>query len=729
MFNILQNKGKLVILLFIIVFLILLNIFLFHSFLIGVFFGSFFILISSLIIGTNYFNHKNIFINTCLGLLLVFGIIILSTCLIYIISSFNYFNLIFTIIAIAMVDGCLLIKNKYLLANRIATDITQIHNDFSFKKEKNHVYLLLILFIFFMQFCVYTVFNAQSSAPLKSPWEVIPTYFFIIYALTFLCLFGLVIYAKNRIFPAIGIFALFLLTNILVVVIYQLGFDYDPIIHLVNIKQIFNVGIITPKSITYLGLYNLIVFLAKLFQLPIAALEKFIAYFMPVLGSLSLPVIYYYFFHDQLFNKKNYHFIGLFVFLVPLGSFIVTVPGSLGLLINILIIFLIYSLFHEQKSLGKFFLLIFFLSLVSFCIHPSNGIFSAIVLILAITYYFLNKLKGFAKVLLKIIIVLFSLILSAVYPLSYYINSLGKSTLKVAIDINKTISFAPLLNKYANILPHSNNYSGIYHIVYLFTQNFSFILLATFIFFLIYSIRQKKNYQLIFFTLNIFIVLQINYLLVNNYLNFDLIDYEKEDYANRIFNDSFFIFWPFFIYIFSILVAKLLAFSKYKKMLMLIVLTILASINLYTHYRAYDPYNIPGGRGVSLAGLEAVHYIYNDAQANNIDNYIVLSDQMVAVLALKEYGYYKQYNGLYYYSIPTSSPLYNYFLNIIEKNKPHQAIIDAANLAKVKTVYFTLIDYWDDYDEITAKIKKSCTSFQTLQVDDQRVFIAKFNLN
>ena len=473
----------------------------------------------------------------------------------------------------------------------------------------------------------------------------------------------------------------------------------------------------------------MIVFLAKLFQLPLAALEKFIAYFMPVLGSLSLPVIYYYFFHDQPISKKGYHYIGLFVFLVPLGSFIVTVPGALGLLINILTIFLIFSFFQKEKKSGQTIFLIFIFCLVSFCIHPSNGIFSVIILLLMLPYFFLDKLKGLAKILLKITIALLSLLLCTIYPMAYVINSLSKSTLKVTLNFNQIFSFSPLINKYANILPHGNNFSGIYHPIYLLSQNFSFILIVAFVFFIAYSFYQKKNYQSIFFALNIFIILQMNYLLVNNYLNFDLIDYEKEDYANRIFNDSFFIFWPFFIYIFSIFVAKLFAVSKLKKMLILIVLTILASINLYTHYRAYDPYNMPSGRGVSLAGLEAVHYIYNDAQYNNIDDYIVLSDQMVAILALKEYGYYKQYNGIYYYSIPTSGPLYNYFLNIIEKNKPHQAIIDAAKLAKVNTVYFTLIDYWNDYDEIIAKIKKSCTSFQTMQVDDQRVFIAKFDLN
>jgi hypothetical protein len=150
--------------------------------------------------------------------------------------------------------------------------------------------------------------------------------------------------------------------------------------------------------------------------------------------------------------------------------------------------------------------------------------------------------------------------------------------------------------------------------------------------------------------------------------------------------------------------------------LILIVSGSLAS--LYLSYPRFDDYANSHGYATSKADILAVRFIEQDARGKN---YIVLANQQVSAAALREFGFNRYYNNLFYYPIPTGGLLYQYYLALVKE--PNLATISAAaELAGVKRVYVVINEYWWQAKRLIAELDLIAGEHQVINGGKDHVF-------
>jgi hypothetical protein len=144
------------------------------------------------------------------------------------------------------------------------------------------------------------------------------------------------------------------------------------------------------------------------------------------------------------------------------------------------------------------------------------------------------------------------------------------------------------------------------------------------------------------------------------------------------------------------------------------------SAALYLTYPRYDNYFNSRGYSVSSADIASVDWINRDATGD----FIVLANQQVSAAALSQFGFKKYYgaNQLFYYPIPTSSPLYNYYLDMVYKKPSRETMFQAMDLAGVNQGYFVLNKYWWAFKKILDEAKLSADSFMDFNNGEDFMF-------
>ena len=106
-------------------------------------------------------------------------------------------------------------------------------------------------------------------------------------------------------------------------------------------------------------------------------------------------------------------------------------------------------------------------------------------------------------------------------------------------------------------------------------------------------------------------------------------------------------------------------------------------------------------------------------------DYIVLSNQLVAVAALTNYSFIKTYNTplgeFFYYSIPTGGPMYKYYGQMLYEGQKREYMEAAMDLVGVDTAYFVINNYWAGSHLITEGAKNTADSWK--MIDDGKVWV------
>ena len=75
---------------------------------------------------------------------------------------------------------------------------------------------------------------------------------------------------------------------------------------------------------------------------------------------------------------------------------------------------------------------------------------------------------------------------------------------------------------------------------------------------------------------------------------------------------------------------------------------------------------------------------------------------------------------IFFYPIPTGSPLYQYYLNMVYKNASAETLREAMQLVGAQRGYFVLNRYWNDFDRIVAEAQEN---LQLLYSINNAIFI------
>ncbi len=589
-------------------------------------------------------------------------------------------------------------------------------------KNQPLVYLLTLAFLGLSAVNFYLLWQAQTTNTLRSPWEVLPNLFFIVYLLNCAILLTIIFHNKKHYLSLFLIFIQTFLTLAIALFVYQLGYGFDSFIHQATEKTIAQFGYIDPKPFYYIGQYSLVVILAKLLFLPVEIVDKFL---VPVMASLFLPAtIYTAFSRGFHWDKKYALVLSLLLLALPFTHFIVTTPQGLANIYFLMVIFL-SLLYITQPPQPSVMLYLTFLSATALLIHPLTGIPLLIFIILLIFYTYFTKTSGLAELIRKSLFWEIFALVSIALPLVFILNSSLTSS-GLATGFNLEIFKQP--QKIFEILSleipsFQKLFYPIYDFVYFyqFYLNYALIFLAIIGLVVITKKHQLKSFGVYFAT---FVALLINFVLLKTLLLFpSLIYYEQGDYPQRVWQLSLYFLLPFLFY----LIYHWLKISQEKKIYslkigLILFFSIFLTSSLYLSYPRNDYYQVGHGYSVSTSDIKTVNYIENDAAGKD---YVVLANQTVAAAAVRELGFKKYYQGNFFYPIPTGGPLYQIFLKMVYEEPYRETALQAKQLTGVKTVYFVLNSYWFRFTDIAELATETADKWAV--IDGGKTYVFRYD--
>ncbi|OGF26620.1 hypothetical protein A2477_04810 [Candidatus Falkowbacteria bacterium RIFOXYC2_FULL_47_12] len=646
---------------------------------------------------------------------------------IYRLYKLDYLAVILTLFLVVIT---FILLKKAVFSKETPFDISkyQISNIPASPADRQYPIFLVVYYFLLLTFNFFILFQSKATESIISPWQVVPWYFWLTFTVSTILLIAITL--KNSL-PRFLYFLLltsyFLLCSSIAVIIYAIGFGFDPFIHQATEKLIDAAGAVEPKPWYYLGQYALIVILHKLTFIPIVWLDKLL---VPVLAALTLPYALYQAAKSFTADERVAKLTTLFVLIFPFATFIVTTPQNLANLFLILVILLSLNKINSdapQRIFTSYFFL-FTLSFAALAIHPIAGI--PAVLFAALTaarQYLTNK-----KILLTSYFLLLTLAALSL-PLAFYLNNQSNSIINAAGDTTAKISW------HWPQLFFSDTGNFLLNFVYLYGFNIALIIIL-FIFSGIF-IRYKKN-QISNSYLLMSLSLLISYLLTKTISFSYLIDYERSNFSSRILIIAVYFVLPFILLALVRLIEKILQQELTVKYLFFCFLAFLLSCSLYFSYPRYDDYYNSRSFSTSQANVDAVNWINQDAGDGN---FIVLANQQVSAAALREFGFKKYFPSprrsapsplpggegaggeggeVFYYPIPTGEKLYQYYLDMVNKNAERATALQAADLVGADTVYFVINNYWFGFEKILAEARIGADVAQSIY--NGQIYIFKY---
>ena len=611
---------------------------------------------------------------------------------------YYFFNLSWpTIVLILLLSGfSFYIRSRFLQKKAENTEKTPI------LPQKNwlHVWWPIIIYLAIISAASYLLIRSSSSSALISPWSITPHSFFWLYLSATAWLFYLLGRNLKTSFKLWLLRIHYFLAFAVAIIVYKIGYGFDPFIHQATMELIDKQGFVLPKPLYYLGEYSLVIILHKFSGLSIYLLNKIL---VPLLSALFLPRAIFSFLEKHGAPKRAAISI-LILLALPLNLFILSTPQNLTYLWLLLVIF--YSFADHLSYLPLI------LGLATLSVHPLSGLPA----LFFIGWHELlkqkDKLKAFWWHAYNVTI----WILSAVsLPLSFTVVT-GQSWRDLSF------SFKELLSALSITLTSTNLSRPVLNFCYLLTNNWLII-------FIIFSLGGffiwfKKNYDEAYLLVKMGSALLIGFLLSASLSFTFLIDYERNNYISRL---------PILIGLFALpsvvlavdyLSTKIWRATKTEIISGWLLFTILIGASLYLSYPRLDAYVNSRGYSVSQADILAVKSI--DQQTKN--PYIVLANQQTSVASLKELGFnhYFERSGeaIFFYPIPTGGQLYQYYLEMVNFAPERQTMNKAMDLVGVKEAYFAVSKYWWLSSRIISEAKITADSYW--EVDGGNIYIFKF---
>ena len=557
--------------------------------------------------------------------------------------------------------------------------------------------LLTVMYVMCFFLGIYFLYTNRSNYPLISPWEVVPPIMFLLYTIATASLLFLTNHLKQSLISVFLGFHL-LWSFSVALIIYSIGYGYDPFIHQAAVQSIKQLGQIFPITFYYLGQYSLISVANNIFGGSIHFWDKIL---VPVLASVFLSISFLRLKRQKIISS----FASVILLLIfSFSIFIVTTPQNLAYIFLITLI-----LWSIKIKNSKELFLSWLLALATFMTHPIAGI-PAIIFATSISSQFINN---------AIVKKIFTFVTTSGYililPLAFYVFSQANSETIMQWqwpNFSNLFSFIIIHNPIKEVWWLNSLYffQSLQGLVYLMTLVGGAILVW------------RAKLWTYFTNFGLPIVGLLLSAIISSAISFHfLIDYERSDYAQRILLVAGFFSLPFIIVSFENFIEKLRSQTIYIQITLLLLISTMITVSLYFSYPRFDNYYNTHGYATSAADIEAVHWINDNAGK---EDYIVLANQQVSAAALREFGFKKYYNSFFYYPVPTGGPLYQYYLKMVEK--PSQSTVEEAmKLAGVKKAFFVLNDYWWAADKLGPEA--GAIADQSITLSQGQIMVFKYS--
>lgn len=645
----------------------------------------------------------------------IFGVLMLAGLQTIILSVIYWFyridKSIITIVIVFLPASISMLKTKYTgTLTNVAADLDW--QSYAHTKSYLATKLLALLVISGQSLLFFALWGKRFSDTLISPWTIIGPRFFIVFVITTILLLWTLQKSKHA---ASNLFLITLHTLLMLnvaLIIFKIGFGFDPFIHRATEKWILEHGLIEPKTPYYLGQYVMVILAHLTTKIPLETIDKII---VPLGAGLLIPLLTYFFLSRLGFKDKLYPALAL-IALLPLNYFTVTTPNNLALLIA----YIIFLLIWYQKTDGSKQNLWFgsTMCLAAIAIHPFIGLPVLVIYLASRFFQNSSRKKNIA------LTALYLPILGMTVPLSFYLNSFGAGYGFVFINpLARLNNFVLLFSRPHWVwLDHGNFW---WQALYVYRGAIKPLFAAVAVIGLILAIKKYKSEAAKFVILSA-VGLFISVFILATAVKFDdVISYEQNVYASRILELVLILLIPGFALALRELFLKLKK-QSFRQFGLAIIFSFLLLISWYFTYPTRDPVSFHTGWAIREADINAVHFIDNKNQ--NKKDYIVITNQLLGAAALREFGfakYFKTPTGeLYFYSIPTGGPLYQYFRKMVYQQPKRQWMEEAMAIVGVKKAYFVHTNYWAPAAQIRDQAKLEADNWWELE--NGRVWVYEY---
>ncbi len=612
-----------------------------------------------------------------------------------------------------------------------------------FKYTKQTAYAVLIAF--FDTLLLAVLWLHRTTDLMASPWQATNAGFFLIFAFSTALLIYTILKSSSK-HLSFALLSLHFFTMYAVApILYSLGFGFDAFIHRATESWIFQHGFIYPKQPYYIGQYSLVALLSHITSLSVFIVD---VYLVPLLSAIFIPVTVATSIAKRFNIKANLaavYTLGL-VF-IPLLSFHLTTPHNLVILFSLLTVFL--TLQYQKNHLPWY--LPFSVSLAALVTHPLIGA--------PIFGFFLTAvlLKQTAKKRIQHMWLILSVLGQIILlPLLFTINNVRTGN-GWPLFGNPFLELPRFVELFGRPYWYLENAPLFWELIYGWERlivPLTVVIAATGFF--LYKKKSAHEYLYLFTALGMF----ISAWLLRSWLTFpDVVVYEQGDYPLRLIRASLLFLLPWFLYgvhkLFQQCINILMRQRNniLDRIILLGTLIMIALFITLSFYFSYPQRNIKSrfpGFNVTASDFKAAEWIHNiehcsspgacpeqnrrevgvggdysKQTTNQSIDYIVLSNQLVAVAALTNYSFAKTYNTplgeFFYYSIPTGGPMYKYYGQMLYEGQKRAYMEAAMDLVGVDTAYFVINNYWAGSHLITEGAKNTADSWK--MIDDGKVWV------
>lgn len=578
--------------------------------------------------------------------------------------------------------------------------------------------VLFLIVIGFDLIAARWLLGGASSEALRSPWETVHPIFFL---WLFLGTYALILLAYRTRLHHLTIIATSLhLFTVLspALLVYQIGFGFDPFIHIATEKLIVAAGSVEPKPVYYLGQYGIVAMLAKTTQLSVAMLDRFL---LPVLTSVFLPVTSVYLLRRG-FNMKRHLAVlsGLGLFLLPLSSFISTTPQGLANFFS-LMTFLMGVAWLTQHRPPLLYVLV--LAGASLAIHPLSGI-PTLLFVIFLLFFKLREWRHLGSKAVKASVYLVLLALSAVsipllFELHARMQNVAGFSAKAVQSIKTAISALPV-----SAPAVESRFSPALDFAELLSRNAPYILILIAFLGGVVLIRKKVYRRSVWVIGTLALALLANVILLNTGITHaNVIEYEQANYGDRLFELALLLLAPLLLAAMAWWWRRLERSGLGIRLFSALLFSAFVAASTYAAFPRNDAFERSRGLSVSKHDIKAVQHINTNGRAP----YIVLANQSVSAAALQEFGFKTYYGDQFYYPIPTGAPLYDSYLDMVYGEPSRETMRGAMLSVGVPTAFFVINDYWTGSARIIEQAKQNADRW--VSIDEGKLYIFEYRLN
>ena len=522
------------------------------------------------------------------------------------------------------------------------------------------------------------LYNAWTAEPLVSPWQMFNAAFFLVFAAATLAV--ILFAATRRDHASLLLSTLHLFVSLsTAVMVYGIGFGFDPFIHRAAEMALVHDGVIEPRRLLYLGQYALIGGANLLTGVRVILLDKWL---VPVLASLSIPAVAFFGLRDGfgLSDQSSRVFLHLALFF-PAMYFVFTVPFNLTLLILLLIAFVL-PLADSWRARSTLLLL----GLFALSIHPLGGV--PILLLLGLSLLALMRRVRWRQAGLCVGSVMALLALPALFVL--YNLASGQSPVSPQ---------SQMLSRFFTLFtdPYLPGALPIPFFVELFYDAMRWVPRFVVVLALFFAWRRRQTLTVSPVPMLILTGSLLGSLfLLSGFFTFaDVIHYEQMEFAWRLLQTMFLLTTPWALVFLARLWKQYGGFSFERMSLLSLLMVIFITATWYLSYPQLNLKVRNAGASVSATDVEVARFLESRYDG---ESFLVLSHQMTSAAAIQESGfrhYLKTDDGLaLWYAIPTGGKLYGYFLRMSMDGPTPELLNEIREFANVRHVYFVTYDSW-----------------------------------